>query len=246
MKATIKFKTSGTLVGNLFPNASFAFEKRDTVVEVGFTVESFKNLAWLGGGGYDLLAFYVYNVCFRNSGGQAIRGTYCPVVFENLADPILSGREELGYPKIFSDIEIDQRNGLYRAKVSWRGQEWADFEWKGLQDQDLAHPSQINEQEPGLIVHKYIPATDREQRGKADVEYTVFIPHDGKASKTVSTQISKPADVAFKINDLGPVKLPTLHHVVSRIAELPVFEVLEGGVSTCQGVPNLSGAQRIS
>ncbi len=87
----IKFKTSATLLRNMFPNSQYSFEKADTVATASFSLESLENLEWLGGRGYDVFAFYIHGVSYKLGDGQVLKGTYCPVMFGNLADSILTG-----------------------------------------------------------------------------------------------------------------------------------------------------------
>ena len=244
-KATIKLKTSATLLRNLFPNGQYSFEKPDTVAVASLSLESLDKMAWLAGGGYDLLALYIHDVCYKQADGRIIKGTYCPVMIENLADPILTGREELGVPKLFSDIEISRTESSCLAKVSWRGAQWAELEWKDLR-QDSTSAEGTQESNEGLLVHKYIPSTGNSNFGRADADYDVLIPNDREMSAVRSRFAACPADVRLEIKDLGWEKLPTLHPVVSRLAELPVFETLGAAVVEYQGVPDFSNAHPVS
>ena len=243
-RASIKFKTSATLLRNLFPNERYSFEKRDTVAVASFSLQTLENMAWLGGGGYDLLALYIHGVCYRQNDGQVVKGTFCPIMFENLADPILSGREELGVPKVFSDIEISRSSTSCRASLSWRGSQWAEFQWKALKE-DAAAVDQAEDPIGGLLVHKYIPATGRKDSHDADANYAVFIPEEPGASTIKSKSVTSKSDLEVKITDLGWQKLPTLHPIVRRLSEIPIFEFLEGAVTGYQGVSDLAGARRL-
>ena len=270
--ANIKFKTSATLLRTLFPNSSYRFNKPDTVAQASFSVETLENMAWLGGGSYDLLGFYIHDVQYTTRSGETLHGSYCPVMFENLTDPILSGREELGYPKLYSDISITPRNdgdtsSDVEARIAWRGAEWATFRWRGLKDEAQQQPSNAgvdqngahqddddgkdnnnnnNSHQEGMFVHKCIPASDGTERGKrrADAEYDVFIP-GFKTAGTRTKRVRKAEHAEFKFEDLGFKRLPTLHHIVSRLAEIPVFEVVEASIVEADGVSDLSGARRI-
>lgn len=243
-KASIKFKTSSTILRNLFPNERYSFEKRDTVAVASFSVQSLQNMAWLGGGGYDLLALYIHDVCYRQDDDQIVKGTFCPVMFENLADPILTGREELGVPKVFSDIDISRDSTSFRATVSWRGAQWAEFQWENLKE-DTSASEQAEDPIGGLLVHKYIPATGRKHPQEADANYAVFIPEESGVSKVKSKSVTTGHAPKVKITNLGWNKLPTLHPVVSRLAEIPIFEYLEGAVTEYRGVSDLAGVRRL-
>jgi Acetoacetate decarboxylase (ADC) len=270
--ATIKFKTSATLLRTLFPNSSYRFGKADTVALASFTVQTLKNMAWLAGGSYDLLGFYVHDVEYTTQGGETLYGSYCPVMFENLTDPILSGREELGLPKLFSDISISTGSedgaSTCEARIAWRGAQWAKFRWHGLLADSPPPPASaaqignnIDSRQPndhgdqpegknrmyqGLFVHKCVPASDEMERGKhrVDAEYDVFIPAFGTEETSV-TAVQKAHQAEFKIGDLGFNKLPTLHHIVGRLAEIPVFEIVEASIVEATGVSDWSGARKI-
>ncbi len=89
-------------------------------------------MAWLGGGGYTHLGLYVHGVQYVKKDGTTISGTYLPVLFENLTDPIVSGREELGMPKLFCDIETSDQDNAYRVAASWRGAPFIELVLDGL------------------------------------------------------------------------------------------------------------------
>ena len=90
-KTVIKFKTSATLLRNMFPNERYSFEKSDTVATASFSLEALEHLEWLGGHGYNLFALYIHGVLYKLADGQTVKGTYCPIMFENETDPILTG-----------------------------------------------------------------------------------------------------------------------------------------------------------
>ncbi|MCJ1472618.1 hypothetical protein MMC13_001267 [Lambiella insularis] len=256
LKASIKFKTSATLLRTLFPNPSYRFAKPDTIAQATFSVQSLTNLDWLAGGGYEVLGLHIHGVQYTTQDGEVLNGSYCPVMFENLPDPILSGREELGFPKVYSDIQIteDESTGTYGARISWRGAEWASFEWQGLRKQEAQDSNGTDSadattpHDESVFVHKCIPASGSAQRAKSsvDAEYDVFHPYP--ASTSAGTD-SKPArhttEASFKIHDLDVKRLPTLHHIVSRLAEIPVFGIVEATVTEKKGVNDFSNARRI-
>ncbi|KPI36528.1 3-hydroxybenzoate 6-hydroxylase 1 [Cyphellophora attinorum] len=231
--ASVSFTTSATLLRNMFPNACYRFSKADTVTHVTFAVESLRNLSWLAGGGYDLAALYVEDVCYRWSSGRVQQASYCPVMFENLADPIITGREELGIPKVFSDIKIHSNGSSFRAEISWRGAEWATLELKDLVPTEKSPSDHLS---GGLLVHKYIPSSNP---AKPDADYDIMHSADESIAAT-SSLASDRGSVRLEIRDLGPDSLPTLHPIVSRLAELPIFEIVQASVVEYDGVPDLS------
>lgn len=239
-KRTIDFKTSATLLRNLFPNSHYSFIKPDTIATASFTVETLSNMAWLGGGGYDLLAFYIHEVRVTDSNGKMRRGIYCPLMLENLTDPIITGREELGIPKLYSDINIEESATHCSVKIGWRGNTFANFSWKNLTKIEKGHtltPPEAPDSE-GLLFHKYMPS---HQIGKSICENDILLPDKGEKTSSIQSQrVSLPIETEFKIEDLGVKILPTLHHIVSRLAELPIFEILGGSMVESLGVTDFS------
>ena len=59
-------------------------------------------IEWLAGRGYNTLGV-TFPVVFQGKRDRAI-GPFLLVLWENLADPILTGREQLGYSKIYCEL----------------------------------------------------------------------------------------------------------------------------------------------
>ena len=77
------------------------------------------DIGWLAGRGYNIV---MVRIPARWEGEEQIAGHFVPVVWEKMADPILTGREELGWPKIFADIPTpDDTGARMRGSASrWR------------------------------------------------------------------------------------------------------------------------------
>ena len=257
--ATIKFKTSATLLLNLFPNSSYKFAKSDTVALASFSIQAMKNLDWLGGGSYNLLGFYIHDVQYTALSGEIFYGSYCPVMFADLVDPILLGREKLGVPQLYSDILVltnKEDDGTdYEVRVSWRGAEWAKFIWQGLQEQhqQICHDevtmkgNSLETHGEGIFVHKYVPASDGNEskpgKADADADYDVMIP-TAELGEATTKRVREAKHSEFQISDLGVKQLPTLHHIISRLAEIPVFDVVHGNIVECKGASDPVGRAR--
>jgi 2-polyprenyl-6-methoxyphenol hydroxylase-like FAD-dependent oxidoreductase len=245
--ASIKFKTSGTFLSSLFPTESFTFKSLGTVAYASFSVTTLGKMSWLGGGGYNHFGLYIHGVQYKKRDGSTIDGTYMPLLFESLADPIVSGRDELGMPKIYCAIDIHRREKSYRMQASWQNAKFADFNLENLQvvDPKSEQGTIGGESDYGILVYKYNPAVG--ERGKADCEYPVVVPHAEEAkvvpSHVQSVARSQKASVKFDAMDWEA--LPTMHHVVSTLAEIPIYEVVGAKVVEGLGVPDVSSARRI-
>lgn len=246
---SIKFKTSRTFLESLLPTPQFSFPDPATVATASFSVTRLDKMAWLGGQGYTHLGLYIHGVRYTKRDGTTIDGTYMPVLFESLTDPIVSGREELGMPKLFCDIEMHNRATSCRIKASWRGATFAEIALSDLQEDDPAteHGTIGGEADYGILVYRYIPAVG--EPGKADAEYACVVPHEEEAKvqkATVERVWRARGDKArVRIDGLDWDALPTLHHVADVLAKVPVYEVLQAKVVEGSGVPDVMAARRI-
>ncbi|MCY3713480.1 MAG: acetoacetate decarboxylase family protein [Gemmatimonadetes bacterium] len=90
----------------------------DPVVTV--TVSYMTEIEWLAGRGYNTLGVS-FPAEYRGKGDLA-RGPFLAVLWENLADPILTGREQLGFSKIYCAIPPPSViNGETRCTADWLG-----------------------------------------------------------------------------------------------------------------------------
>ncbi|OQE12794.1 hypothetical protein PENFLA_c062G08054 [Penicillium flavigenum] len=124
--ASIKFKTSRTVLQNLFPpgRKGWRFTSPDTIAYASFSQTTLNNMEWLGGSGYKHIGLYIHGVEYVKDDGSVIKGTYLPILFESLTDPIVSGREELGMPKLYTSVDVYRRSSSYRIRTGWEGALW--------------------------------------------------------------------------------------------------------------------------
>ncbi|KAK0853511.1 hypothetical protein LTR03_002775 [Friedmanniomyces endolithicus] len=238
-EASIRFTTSATVLRCLFPSDRYSFKTRDTVQNATLTLQTLDRLAWLGGGGYSLLAFYIHGVCYQEADGELVEGKYCPVMIENLADPIITGREELGIPKVFSDIDIDRSGTSLRATVAWRGTTWAELRWSELSQPETPGHSPTPFTTPeDLLVHKLIPSSGKS--GAADADYPVLIRTKPESSRIVSWQDCRPENASFSFVNAGVKALPTLSNIAEALAEVPVYSTVSVSVVKTEGVSDFS------
>ena len=245
--ASIKFKTSRTFLQNLFPTGSFSFKSPGTVAYASLSQTTLGKMDWLGGSGYNHFGLYLHNVEYKKRDGTTIIGTYLPLLFESLADPIVSGREELGMPKLFCDIDVRRRERDYSVYAGWKGVTFATLNLQELEESDpKAEAGTIGgEADYGILAYKYIPAVG--ERGKADAAYAVVVPHH-EESMVVPSQVQKvlwTKNASFNFANLDAGDLPTLHHIITKLKQIPVYEYLHGKVVEGVGVPDVSSARRI-
>ncbi|KAI7789009.1 fad binding domain protein [Diaporthe eres] len=250
---SVKFKTSRTYLETLFPNSSFRFKSPASVCQASISMTELDKMAWLGGNGYRHIGLYIHGVEYVKKDGSTIAGTYMPVLFESLTDPIVSGREELGMPKLFCDVDVHRRSGSVRVAASWRGAKFIDLAVTDLVEDDPASEAGTigGEADHGILVWRYIPAVGRP--GVSDAEYAVVVPHAEEEPKATVTKVrraplagqGKKAGAKIEIDGLDWEALPTLHHVAGALAQVPIYEIVGAKVVEGTGVPDVSAARRI-
>lgn len=77
LAASIKFKTSRTLLQNLFPpnSTSYRFKSPGTVAYASFSQTTLNKMDWLGGSGYKHIGLYIHGVEYVKKNGDIISGT---------------------------------------------------------------------------------------------------------------------------------------------------------------------------
>lgn len=194
-------------------------------------------MEWLGGSGYSWTGWLIHGVEYAEGDGEVQYGSYMPILFENLADPIISGREELGAPKLYSSIDVYRGINSYRVNLGWQGSMWGNLAWEGLTGVDLHRdPPQFSEE--GIIQQRYFPGCGQGQKRAPVVNHGVWIPYAGDVEPKIQ-QMWKAKKASIAIDGKDWDTLPTIHHVVSRMGEIPVYEIVEAKIAQGVGVPDL-------
>ncbi|MFG2005093.1 acetoacetate decarboxylase family protein [Spirillospora sp. NPDC048911] len=197
-------------------------------------------IAWLAGRGYNILDLAV-PVTYEGR-QERVSGDLVLVLWESLADPIISGREELGYAKLYAEIPPMRgaaENGHVAAHASWDGFTFAELAIDGI-----GAPERIGAPEaPGsgdadapLLHVKYVPSTTNP--GTPDAHYVTVTPPDYPKRRVLDRRSGSRATVTFTAGDFD--RLPTLHHITGPLAGLGLSETSACGVLTTLGGKDLS------
>ena len=85
-----------------------------------------KEIEWLAGRGYNIMGV-TFRVVYNGTRDRAV-GPLLTVLWENLTDPILTGREQLGFSKIFCDMpDPVVCRGEFQVTGSWMGYRFLDM-----------------------------------------------------------------------------------------------------------------------
>jgi Acetoacetate decarboxylase (ADC) len=213
------------------PGFSVAESARVTIRATTMT-----EIEWLAGRGYNTLGLFV-DAEFH--GVDRVSGEFLTVLWENSADAIVTGREELGFNKVYAELD----------DLSWNVEEttidanagWDGYEFLRMHGSDLEPTEPPSTDPPPILHYKYVPATGR--RGEADASYPTISPRDISDSQVIDAHTGK-GSVEWSPGTWE--QLPTLEPIVSRLADLPVLDEPSASVVRTVGSQDLGDTRRLS
>ena len=200
-------------------------------------------IEWLAGRGYNILGVS-FPAIFDGKEDYAV-GNLLTVLWENLADPIITGREELGYSKIYCELpEPTVYGGETHCIASWLGFKFLDLKLRNMTQVDpeeLPSPAsgQTDGKLTGTLHYKYIPRT--EDWGDADAAYAVLTPAE-TPNRVVKEMWRGEGTVEF--HKARWEDMPTQYTIVNAFAELEIKEYRGASITKTVGSKDLSD-QRI-
>jgi acetoacetate decarboxylase len=193
---------------------------KEPLVTVLFSENS--GLPFMAGGSY---RHAMVQVEARYDGRQDhITGDYILVMFENQTWPIITGRENLGIPKLYADISNIKimPDGRLRCEASYLGHMLFGLDAPALKRQSIfskaAVARQINARP--WLAYKYIPSLE----GPPDADYPTTTQNDTRVEKL---WMGKRAHLRFgtaRAEDIGGVK--TLLDALATLTILKPIQVM--------------------
>ena len=228
---------------NIEPLLPPGFKLREpSIITLNFSYIT--NIEWLAGRGYNTFGISVPATYVGQE--ETVHGELQLVLWENHADPIITGREDLGFAKIYCEIPNAQRLGeSVICRASWDGFEFASLRFENFREvslEALPNPSGVDgyEESAGLLHYKYIPKTGCP--GQADAEYAVLTPA-GWPNQTIE-QVLIADHAKMNFNPGTWEQLPTLVNIVDILSRLSLGECTDTIWVKMQGGKDLSD-QRI-
>ena len=192
-----------------------------------------KEVDWLAGRGYNMIG--VSAAVKFNGEEDQLEGALTLVMWENLTDPILTGREIKGVPKIYADIPDHQViNGEWRANASHFSNRILAIKARdltALSVAQIAENKKTMENKNNSMGWRYIPNVDGVG---AALSHPVLFPTEA--------EISEFWIGAGEVNweHLTWEQNPTQFHIVNALADLPnlgyVFTAVSKGSSVLEPV----------
>lgn len=225
--ASVRFKTSRTYLESLFPTDAYKFEGLASICEATFSVTTRSTKPREQGPEYSRFGFYIHGIEYVKQDGSVVPGTFLPVLMDNQADGVRIGREELGLPSLFCDIEICPGSASYQMKASWRGTTFAELTFEGLIDRPCTdNILRKGTDDLDILVHRYIPKVG--EPGQRECAYPVLV--KSKQEHQEHDKRLRSGHAAVKLDAVDWVSLPTLHNVVASLARVPILDTISATV----------------
>lgn len=237
---TVSFLTAADQLEALCPPGfAVADEPVVTIASVHMT-----EVEWLAGRGYNVLGV-MFPVTYSGEQDRAA-GPLLAVLWENLADPILTGREQIGFAKIYAEIPAP----IIRGNETHLSASWLGFRFVDVAIRNLVAVPPANYPAPpevardgvalGMLHYKYIPGTG--QDSAPDAEYAVLQPNGYSQARTTGLWRG---EGSVQFHAASWEDLPTQYHIVNTLASLQIKEARGASLSTSIGGEDFSRQRRL-
>ncbi|MEX0735182.1 MAG: acetoacetate decarboxylase family protein [Steroidobacteraceae bacterium] len=199
--------------------------------DIAITFSYTRNVPWLAGRGYNTFGINV-PVYFRGK-NRMEPGSMTMVLWENLAEPIITGREELGFSKLFCDLpDARQEAGGITCQASWMGFRFATLHVRELVKVDVGSlPDPSTTRTKGQLLHyRYMPATG--DWGAAAVQEVTMTP----CLQGGTTVRAESGRAKLQWNVPTWEDMPTQHRIVQSLAEVVSGEASHAEIVLTRGV----------
>ena len=197
-------------------------------------------IEWLAGRGYNTLGAS-FPVRFEGEVDQ-LSGNFLTVLWENLTDPILTGREEIGFSKIYCELPTPTRlRGEHHIIASWLGFKFLDLTVRDLRQQSPEEIENAGQSQTGagILHYKYMPRTG--EWGTDDAAYAVLTPAETPNQRVLERHVG---EGHLQFHSARWEDMPTQYNIVNALADLEVREYRGASLTKTVGGKDLSD-QRI-
>jgi hypothetical protein len=198
-----------------------------------FSFAYITEIEWLAGRGYNTFGVSVPVHCQGEH--ERLSGALLLVLWENMADPIVTGREDLGFAKVYGELPPPlMLDGRVVCRASWDGCEFARLELDGVGTREPwpADPRPYD----GTLHYRYAPRIGA--TGEAELTQAVLTPAAAPQLRVLSDRAA--AQAAMRFERRSWEQLPTLVHIVDVLASLRPGALREARVMHTVGFKDLS------
>lgn len=197
-----------------------------------------QDLQWLAGRSYSMLGVKL-PVVFTGA-SEVLRGQLLTVLWENRPEPILSGREELGFNKLYADLPDPQVVGdTQSCRASWDGHGFFEMRLTGLAEAQPPKPAPSD----GTLHYAYMPAMGADGSHLSRTRVMLSPNPPVTPSRIVAYQTGE-ATLNFTRSTFEQV--PTMFHIINALADLPMVEMRGGFTLTGRGKSDLAEQRMVA
>jgi len=231
---TVRFETDAEAVQRLLPPGMHAVDPG--VLIIGQTQNT--GIDYLAGRGYNLVRVAV-QVEYR-SAAENIQAPFNLVMWESDANPIILGREQGGYPKIYGQVPdaVEQEDSRIIFSVAEYGTTLLAGELTDLRPAEAEELEEIQRQglQTRTLGWKFIPG---QAGGSPDADY----PMEASARYEYREALIGTGSVDFK--DVSWEQAPMSAHIIDELKSLPLLRNLGARVTVGSTVLPRSSVRRL-
>jgi len=204
---------------------------------VNVTYSMNRGCDWLAGRGYNIVSVSA-QATYAGEVDQ-ISGSYALVLWENLTEPILTGREFQGIPKIYGEIEDHHAyKGVWRTTLSNNGKTMLEMQAADLtkMTSEAFETFKGQSQHLDLLGWKYIP---NETGSGPIVSYATLFPMSSRYHEAWS------AKGTLQWYRRSWEEIPTQAHIVNALHALPIKQVVSCIVAKASVTLHASSVRRL-
>ncbi|MFC1937782.1 acetoacetate decarboxylase family protein [Chloroflexota bacterium] len=212
---SVSFLTNREQLDQLLPEGFEVGAEPVVTVEAAYMT----NIDWLAGRGYNTLG--VSFPAVFNGEKDHVSGNFLTVKWESLCDPIITGREEIGFSKIYGELPPPKTyKGVTNCTASWLGFKFVDLTIKNLKQLSPEEVAELKSKRKsdGILHYKYIVKTG--EWGEAEVAYATLTP----PLKYVETREVWRGEGTVQFHKATWQDLPTQVRIVNGLQALEIKE----------------------
>lgn len=212
---------------------------------VRLTLVQMHNIAWLAGRGYNTLGV---TIPVRFTGDRhCAEGPLQLVLWENLPDAILTGRDQLGFSKLHCELPPFERHAhSVSATANWMGHRFFDLTVTELRPANLPEAAAAATEPPpdapltGILNLRYLPEIDDSNRAR--ITEATLVPLLRGTPAKVTERLSGRGSLRFCATRWED--MPTQFRIVETLRALPMLEILPAllvrGIGACDARGQMS------
>ena len=209
----------------------------EPLLTVSMTFKS--NIGWLAGRGYSILRTS-FHIAHQSQRRGKVAGSFIPVLWENLADPIMTGREELGFAKIYAEMPAPVIIGdSYSAVATWQG-----FRFFEIEVSELRRDAGRSRNRPEVSTTSSFRAQARSAkptRHTSNTRRPMRLPPATAACAITRRMVGKGS---FKFHRARWEDVPFQYPIINALADLPVLDARGASVTTLAATGAIGDPER--